>query len=886
MTPPATRRLAKPYFLFRTPDGLDSYFNRECRRLLLSPQEPLAGFLAPVVTNDEGKGGTIEYNLAAMADENLEPMASLPDTLREQLAQAIHAFLDRGENGENRISDHEKRLRHGFRLPDPDLEPDAYWLYGPVEDRRLLIFWGCEFRQNSSVKLRGDGSPNSGLLEKLAARRPTWRQTQDAAVRLIRERQLPLAPFLATPTTNASGQVDGFLVQGRKIPASDCRSGTQKIPDAWVQGFRSAAESHLARALPEAGGSDYEKALVCAVQLPDPTQLPLRFQRTKDALFIVLDGQETEEQCLHPTADVRLAIPQPRKATDGSVIMPDTVADKLGKSATRPSRLPLYACLAVFFLALSFGGFFFFQDRSHPELVQVIAIDNPRQVMVVFSEALDPNTIAGETSPAFRILHGERGHFLTIESIELVPNANDRVLITVEPLEERPYTLQIQGIADRSRNVMPHPQEHIFAFRDTTPPTIETISAHPEEANKLLIRFSKSIDPNSVRNPNAFQLIGFTVGNTSLSEDQKTVTVETREIFEHNREYSVRVQGIRDYTLERNPIAEGTTPTFTYRDTVPPVIERIAADRDQITVRVIFTKRLEQSSAETPGNFQLTAQAVDSPSEPEPIAIRAVRLLGDRRAVDIFTRVPLRNGITYRLTASGIRDQATPPNTLTASQPIEFLFQGAEDLAPPRIVSVQVEPNSSQRLVVTFDKPVNETSATQAEAYRIEEAPAEVIAVTATSDPTRVVVGLDQPLRGPASRHLQVIGVEDFLGNRIAESHRSPAFDVPGMASYANDLEYTLGSVRPSSDGEQIILNFEDALVPGPAQNTANYRLSGNVRISQIQLEPAEAPTTVTLILDPARKLATGTHRITLRNLRLEYDPDALQAEVTTEFRF
>lgn len=884
MKAPSSRELRNPYFLLRTPDGLGSYIKRDCMRLIQSEREPLASFLAPIATSDEGKSGTIAYRFDQIPIDTLEPADFVPGPQLDAFERAINAFLNKGET--ERISDHEKRLRNHFRLPDPDLEPDAYWLYGPVDDRRLLILWGCEFRQNSSLPLRGNGGA-AGVLEKLRKRKPSWRQMQDSALQLIRDKQLPLAPFLASATTGSSGTIDGYLVQGRKLPAGECHPA-KKLPATSMQAFRSAVEAFYARALPDNDASDYEKSLITAFQLPDPVNHPERYRLHKEQFFIVLDGKEQESDCLYPGSDVRLDIPPKTKARDGTTIVADTVLDKLGAKAKKPPNKPLYTGLAAVVLVAAIAAFIFMGDRSPPQLVEIRAVDDPEWVDVVFSEGIHPDSLQpGEDGgQPFRIRH-ERGHFLDVLESRISPENPAIVQLRVEPLEERSYTLNIRSVTDRARarNEIEGPVERSFIFRDTILPEIVQVSAHPENPRGLLIRFSKELDPASAGNPGAFRIPGFTTRSAELQEDGHTVKVETEERFDHRREYTLEVRNIRDASRERNEIADGTSVLFEYVDTIAPMVQRVAAEGNQVTVRVFFNKAIQSSRAENPSNYRIIQHPADDPDAVSPLRIRAVRLLPDNRTVDLFTQ-PMANEINYQLIVSNIRDRADPPNTLEESDPFPFQFRGQMDTSPPQVRAIGMSEDAGlDVLQVTFDKAVEQDTALNPLAYSIEDSNANVEEVQPTGDPTQFVLKLSEPLLPTAVHRLLVESVEDMVGNRIKGEHRSPRFSVPGMSlPMANDL--IIDNIQVSSDGQRVTLNFLDALMPNPAGNPSNYRFSGNNRISQIELEPEHAPEQITLILDPSTPIQSGSHSITVRNQFLELIPDTLQADVRREFRF
>lgn len=883
---PTTRALRRPYFLCRTPNGLDNYVNHEFRLIITSRHEPLGTILAPLITKDEGKSGKLEYDLSALEAANPEKLTYLPESLRAELSAAVEHFLAPVKTGAQKMSDHEKRLRAAFKLPDPDLESDAYWLYGPVDDRRLMIIWGCEFRQNSSLPL-SDPDPNRpGVLEKLSAKAPTWRQTQDAAVRLVREKQLPLAAFLATAATGASGEIESYLLKGKKIPAKECQPVSGKIPSAFVDALQAAAQAQLELALPDSEYSEYAKSLIKSLALPDPEQLQQRYLKTKSGIFVVLDGLEEEAQCLLPTGDMRLNVPASTKAADGTVLMTETVVEKLRKIAKKPSRLPYYAATAAALCAIAGLGAFILSDTNPPQLKEVVTSQDPSSVVLLFNERLAEESLS-DWQNAFT-LQSDRGHFLPVTAAVFEPGSRNKAvrLSLATPLNEAYYTAIVRGVSDLRGNTAEEVMDKRFEFRDTTLFALLRISAHPTEAARLILDFNKPVLERSVR-PGNFQITGFRVLEAALAPGNTRVILTTEQRFEHGLAYSLRVEDLRDATANENPISE-SLHRFEFRDIIPPEVIRVAAEQNQITVQVAFSKAVDPVSAENPANysiFYLNATGGES-----QVPIRTLQLLADQQAVNLYTAQPLTHGVAYQLRISNIADTANPPNILPQRDPLPFTFRGVLDQTPPAIAQVRTVRGENDRILISFNKPVTTASALRTQHFTVETADVEVTAVHATSSPTEFVIEVSPRLPTSAAHRISVTGVEDFLGNRLREPIQSRPFAAEGPTEpMSNNLQDLITSAETRQNGTQVVIHFQQiaddwTIIPARAADPRNYRFSVPVEIASIVLEPEHAPVRITLQLSPQTPLPRGRHSITLRNMRLQDTPNSVEAPASVSF--
>ncbi len=880
MTPPTQRELRNPYFLLRTPDGLGSYLSRNNYRLLKAPNEPLAAFLADARLNEESRPAVLEYDLSSIDLETLEPMEFLPGSLIESFSAAAEQFVNQLKGRDGRVSDHVRRIWEGFRLPDPDIEKDAYWVYGPANNRQLLILWGCEFRQGASLPLTAEHAEHAGgsLLEKLRGRRPSWSSNQAAALQLIREQGLPLSRFLGELERDETGEPAQIIMGGKAVKVKDAKPMGHLSKDE-VEAFKDEARELCRKARGDELG-EYANELIKAFRLPDPESHPNLYFQVKGQMVVALDGPLDEATSLHPIADPQLGIPEKEKG-----ITPPTIADRLEKRTER-SKMPIYiaAMVALLLIAAAGAWYFLFFDSKPPEVTEVIARDDPTKVRVVFNEPVDEDSIdiEDEEEPSFRVQLDE-GPFVDILDFAVSDEEANVVVLTVEPLAEKEYQIIAQGVKDSSGNAMVEALELEFEYRDTIPPEVAFISAHESDSKALVIGFTKELDEGSVR-PGAFKLPGFNPEGAELSEDRKVVRVTFDERFENGRDYTLTVDGVSDATEERNEIADDTEEIFTYLDTLPPVLDRASADRSQIVVRAFFNEPLDEATSVNPLSYKVVALDVNG-AVSEEIDVTSARLLGDDKTVEMYTSTALKPGINYQLQFTNIRDRAEPANTAEEGM-AGFVFQGREDRTPPQIASLEMKVEGGEQFVaVEFEEPVEEEGALQPSNYSIPTHPVSVTSVEPTGNPARFVLRLSETLPEAATVRVQVIGVTDLIGNTLAADRPAAEdFLVPGLGNKATDLQIT-GQVQVSSDGQTLRVSFNEDLVAGPASITTNFRLSGGNRIASAALDPA-APNTVVITLDPGTPLSRGAHRLQVSNQRLDLIPEDVQWDRVADFAY
>lgn len=901
--PPVRRDLRSPYFVLRTPDGLGSYFTSENLPIVGSTNEPLARFLAPAQVVEGPAGRAVEYDLPPAVLETARPLDVLPQAEIDRFRAAAAAFYEKARASTPRIVPHEKRLRAHFRLPDPDLEPDAYWVHGPAHDRRLIILWGVERRVGSSLPLAPEGelglAPGATLLDRLQARAMGWEARQREAARFAFEAGEPIARFLARTATDAKGNPVGLSCQGRAYPAAKLRP-MRRISASECAAFERAARAFYDRA---AGATAYEREIRQAFRLPDPDACPDAFRVAGGRLLIGVTGKETQTQTLplveHPLTRPEAAsepAPEPA-ASDASPTAPIAVvaAEDASSRATVAARLrersisakvvvTLQAAAAVAVAAAACFAWRWVTDRTPPHVVESAdfpaALDN-RTVEVAFSKPIGAKSLQLGAGDQASFVFGDNDARILAERID--PRDSRKVLLTTTPLGDgQTYELTVNRVADRSGHPLAEPTSVRFRYLDTVAPRIVLVSAG-ENANQLELVFSKPVLEASLAGGGNYSIFGLEgsgegapqrIASAHLDPEDKTgctAVLEAVRDFVRNAPYRLESLGsVTDASVSRNLAflpAKGLD--FAYRDSLPPRLRSISASARSLELTVVFSKPVDAAAAENTANYDAAGPDQTKLS----FVPGAVSLDPTGQAATLrIAPTPLKLGI-YRLTVRSMRDRAGNPTPA----PLVVSFEFADDDGQPlNILShslVAADNQFDNRVTLTFNHPVNPEAATRAGCYALRDEhglPLGVKVVEARrvpEDPAKILLILSAPPTPGVRIDVQVTGVSDLFG-RAPSAPIDYAFVPPGIPGRLS--EQVLTWIRPPVlQGDNLTLSIRQAVARASALAPANYTFNRpNARVRgiedyEVRTDPSgDQSTKVVLQVDVPASVRSG---LTLR---------------------
>lgn len=865
--PAARRDLRSPYFVFRTPDGIGTYFTSEHLPVLKSAKEPLARFLAGARLVESGTLRSLQYDFEGLALDAARPMEFLPQSEIDAFAAAVREFYDKAHAATPRIVPHEKRLRAHFRLPDPDLEPDAYWVYGPPHDRRLLILWGCEFKAGTSLLLAPDAElkipAGRTVLDKLQARVMSWEARQREALKLAVKSGEPIARFLARPAVDTAGQPAGLALQGQTIPAKSVKP-LKRVLSGELANFNRAAGAFYDKATPAAAGvTAYEKELRRAFRLPDPDKQPSAYFLHGKNLVVVLDGKETFDATLpmvdHPALPV--ATPAAPDGGEGAVVVAGgagapggSVAAKLG-ARTVSSGL-VYTIAASVIVALALGGLAawkFLPDRTPPAVVKYdkkanldVGLPASTSVVVRFSEPIAPGSIkAGTTEASFRFGDDKA----TVAGMPKVdPQDPALVVITTSKLiDGEKYELVIRGLTDKAGNKLPATPPLSFEFFDVVPPKLVKVSGGPNKNNLTLI-FSKPLRPETVTATANYQLAtqdgsSLRVRVAGFDPNDKTGTVvvlEAEKDFSDGLPYRIAsLSGLKDTAKQGNFVdfpAKGLD--FEYKDIMPPRILEAAGSAGRLEVTLTFTKPVgkEQEGraiAENAANYSL-AGPDGTPLDFVPGSAR-FNEQGNVLKLRFDEPAKLAPG-KYAVAAKNIRDAK---GNVIVETPVPFEFFDMNDRSPLTVTALGKV--TGNQLKLEFSRVLRRADAADRSKFDLLDdqlRPLHGITVAQVSrvpdSPTQVLLTFSKDPAPGSIIQVSTSGVTDIFGNKTDQPVRlAKAVAVSGVSAGSEQVLAWIG--RPVLKGNRVILAIKEEVAKSTAQNLDNYEFTPDtVRVERV----------------------------------------------------
>jgi hypothetical protein len=905
------RPIRRPFFLVHTPDRLGDYLQKDTQRIVASKREKLSSFLAPAQLTESGTDNRgkpiyeITYDLSAH-QEDITQMEYLPQAVVTALEEAAKAFCSAGD----RVTDYELKLRQGFRLPDPDLDPQAYHVYGPIENRQLIILWGAEVKADSSlplVKIPGYTGPT--IIDKLKARIMGASAMRQEALKLLDRSNLPLARFIATPVHSGDGKIREVICNGKRIPATSLKR-MKHLPKAEIEAFAQAARLYYEGAYPDAQGiSAYEKELRTAMRVPSLALKPNAYFRSGKRLVILASPEDNYDECVSLTTDSILGIPAPRTDEEGRSIPRPTTSEQLESRAT-PVKLYLTMAAAGFVVVAGAAAIgIALLDTTPPAIARnsredslllgredaiittkptgpATHADTPENIRIVWDGRIDKGSIRQSTEPDAEntfTLSDEDGRPVPIAKVTLTSDDTITDLTLGTQMKDgKTYKVEIHGLADTSlRHNAITQLAKTFQYRDTVPPTALETNAEGADSRKLSVRFDEALEKESAENRYNYKIDGFNIVDAVYNPDTTSVTLTCERQnatgidkgFVNKGRYTLSIQrDIKDASVNRNSRKDPYDLNFVYEDSIPPVIGKVTAP-SQMDVDVVFAEPLK---AETVAATAFTISIVKTkPDDGDEVPQVVTATLGADKYTVRLTTSPLHNGIKYQVSAVGIQD--LQGNAITAEKPstATFFFDGREDTTPPAIMSLRAQDDT--HVEITFGKPVRTTSVRPAAFEVISDMRDNPIPVTdaqvSGSNPSKVVLTLNvQPVEG---ERIYIIAkkITDRLGN-VAELLKSTQFTLKNNPRAFSDLG-ARGSKIVSRDTIELV--FTEKLDATAAGLPRHYYYSGNATVDSVAFDPA-SPERVRIHLS-APDAQPGA-AVIASGLVLEGD-DSIQAPVT-----
>ncbi|GAA0122638.1 MAG: cell wall-binding repeat-containing protein [Clostridium argentinense] len=263
-------------------------------------------------------------------------------------------------------------------------------------------------------------------------------------------------------------------------------------------------------------------------------------------------------------------------------------------------------------------------DQTKPEVKNVTLSPNKKEITVIFSKNMHDDSQNGK----YFSIKDEKGNGVPIKGAKFV--GGDRKIIAVELYNELPQgknTIKISGLKDATQNqnlVKEYIKE--FEVRDTTPPTLESISSDGR-TRTIVLTFSKKMDISTLENASNY-LINFNSTMIPLPEDTSITPIQggkgvrlilPEEIdnqyvnFERNvTEIQLTVLKdeagniLKDYMVKKPILSESKAKVANaYSDDIK---NGNAIIEDKRTIKVKFDQTIQTASR---GDFKINLKGVD-----------------------------------------------------------------------------------------------------------------------------------------------------------------------------------------------------------------------------------------------------------------------------------
>lgn len=840
------------------PGGRENYFSPDLQRILFDVNEPLSRFLPPAKWQvpdrvDRSKSPQVAYSIPDEIIKTAQPLTTLPRAEIEAFVAAVRAFLAKGELDAKGVPPFIRQCRAEFRLPNPAVDPLAYWIYGPEFDRRLLILWGCEAPGGPSLSL-------DKAVEAIREREMAWTDKQELQLKMAKA-DPKLGRFLAPRG------IDGALtINGTAVPAQKLKRLGQISPREW-RAFDDAARGFYARAHPDvADAPPFEKELRRDFRLPGPDTVPGDYYRSGSHFVIAID-RWPKEKTLPLTDDPILRSPE-----DTAKAAEPTVSAQLKRREQPPYvRYTKVAAALAAVAVIALLGWMMRPDHTKPTLAQndPAVVRDPSTVVLSFSEpvVIPPPSPAPPDRPDTPPLLSFFGNVATIKSATVDPASPRTVLIVTDaPLRDgEKYGISITGVTDRSGNVI-EPTSAEFTYFDARPPElkVDEITADTLSNKRLLFTFTKPISEASL-NPSNFMIYDAVDGGRRVplanvyfepdTKDHTVVAIEAQDDWTGNKWYRFDLGNVTDASAHPNRVREipEANRRFQYVDKLPPRIREVIANGGEGVIEVQFSKPIEREPALALDNYVVT----DPAGSPLKLLPGGTKL---NENGDVLT-LRLQSGklSTGRHTLKVLK-LADAKGRTPLTKPVErpFQFNDAVNPAPPR---PKDRPDADKltkgatQLDLAFDRGLPRDGTVTPARFRLcdrDHRPLanEVVAVNVSEEnPSRVSLKLKESIDIPGEYTIETNGLSDVFGTPQTQPFYA-RFKVKGFVVLrSSSLDWKQAPLLQG--GRRLVLTLTERVTKTSAQDLSHYHLQPAVPIARLEdfkLGNEDNPTTVIIL--------------------------------------
>ena len=496
-------------------------------------------------------------------------------------------------------------------------------------------------------------------------------------------------------------------------------------------------------------------------------------------------------------------------------------------------------------------------DTIPPQISSVNPVSSI-QIDLTFSEQVEKSS--AENLSNYQISNG-----IVINSIEL--DSNQQVAhINTTSHQPGTYIITINNVYDLATHPnMIAPNSYIsyqIAPEDTIPPTITDVQIL--DATHVDITFSETINKSAAENIQNYKIINaISILQANLDQNNRTVHLLTSSHISGTT-YTLTINNICDRSLQPNYIAPNSSVQYYYyeEDVTPPSIYS-AYIRNENLVDVVFSEKVEQTSAENIQNFEID----------NGVNVLVAILDMNQKIVHLSTTAHQPN-IVYTLTISNVADLAPSPNIIAPNTIYNYTYQ-PDDHTPPEILEAEVI--DSTHLRITFSESIDRESAELENNYSIDKG---VSIIEALLDSNKMSV------------HLTTTAHQSGENYTLTVNHIKDHAPIPNeiVADYKIQYNYIYQDREPPKVANvQLIYTtylkviFNEPVDRESAENVLNYSINGGIQVIDAVLDSD----TKTIYLTTSEHQPNATYSLTIKGVR-DQSPNSNEIidEITVKYFF
>ncbi len=450
-------------------------------------------------------------------------------------------------------------------------------------------------------------------------------------------------------------------------------------------------------------------------------------------------------------------------------------------------------------------------DTTAPVITQVRLYQNdPNDFVVVqFNEPLDQGSALADTNYSI-------SPFISIVSTGINRDFNTVFLTTGKHVQGVSYTLSVKNVKDGFGNSIDKNSKinYYCASQDTFPPTLMAVRVL--SSTEIKLEFSESLNEASAENVSNYTITpSVSITSAVLQQDKMSVILQTEE--HQAGTYTISVSGVGDDNASPNLIDLAQLQyTYVPPDNTPPKLIGANLTSDDL-LELIFDEPIDPTSAEDKGNYSIDPY----------VSIKKAHLDVSQKKVLIETESHSEGN--YRITVSGIKDQADPPNIIQSGSYLEYSYT-PPDNTPPHVVKAEL--HGSDMVVIQFDESLDRASSENVSNYTIDPFVSISTASLVGDSLNRVYLETDDHQPG-VTYTLSVSGISDRA-------------TVPNVISQPEKItyEYAIVDTIPPRlvsvelQGNSFLkLVFSESLDKSSAENKSNYTIDNGIEIEEATLD-------------------------------------------------